>query len=175
MADDAFASDEGAAYDGPASEEASGKREEAEAAPPVAARAKGGLFERAKEKIASYLAPKQEADAEAASSEVAPFDRPALRRLVARLAKLGEGRIALTLRVDALGLELDYEGVTVQITLDDGSTIAARLAADESAYEASYAPGAELRLVIEHAALAGRRITELVVSLPKAGCEVVAT
>jgi Ca-activated chloride channel family protein len=137
-----------------------------------AAKVKGGLFELAKEKIASLFEREEERASEPAPSAEASGAR---RRLVARLVRLGEGRLALRLRVDALGLELGYAGATVQITLDDGSTIEGRLVVDESAYEASYAPGAELRLVVEHAELGGRRISELLLSLPEASCEVVAT
>lgn len=175
MADEAFASDEEAAFDGRASAEASGRREEAKAAAPAAAKAKGGLFERAKEKIAAYLAPKREAGAEAEEADAASFGRAALRRLVARLLRLGEGKVALTLRVDALGIELGYEGATVQVTLDDGTIVEGRLLPDVSAYEASYGEGSELRLLVAYEADPSRRVNEVVVRLPRAGCEVVAT
>lgn len=149
-----------------------GRREEQKPAAPAQAKAKGGLFERAKEKIAALFEREEERASEPVPSAEASS---ALRRMVAQLARLGERRVALRLRVDALGLELGYAGATVQITLDDGSTIEGRLVVDESAYEASYAEGAELRLVVEHAELGGRRITGLLLSLPEAGCEVVAT
>jgi Ca-activated chloride channel family protein len=137
----------------------------APAAAPAPVPQKGGLVERAKEKIASFFGAKEE---KAASAEAVA----ALRRLLAKLLRLGDTKLALTLRIDAAGLELGYEGATVRITLDDGSTIEGRLVQDESAYEASYAPGTELRLVVEHGELGGRAVREVLVRLPEAGCEV---